>query len=260
MTQKLTQTYLTSFGFSIWTEYSGTGPPSAFKKAGNIFAILFALGVVGALVYLFVTRQRRTKSFLDMADVQSAWLSIVNRIETIRQNSPSAPPMPPTEGFVRFDNQNEIELNAENQASAPSVEVSQVSFKDLQRRCSESGQQEQVEAEPESSKGFANPLYNSELGVLEHLRKMATENIYTKEPSASAPIEKSHENPLYDLMVDISAEAEKPQDKAEETKQKEGMLVLICKAMISFDLNTYSRRCYLLRNPCGRGETYRGRT
>ena len=53
-------------------------------------------------------------------------------------------------------------------------------------------------------KGFANPMYNNQPSLLDNLRKIAKENIYSEEPT-----KKSHENPLYDLMVNIPEEAAK---------------------------------------------------
>ena len=40
------------YGFYIWLELSGTGPPSAWKKAGNVFGILLLLSIFAAIVYL----------------------------------------------------------------------------------------------------------------------------------------------------------------------------------------------------------------
>ena len=48
-------------------------------------------------------------------------------------------------------------------------------------------------------------MYNKQQPtLLDNLRKLAKENIYSEEPT-----KKSHENPLYDLMVNIPAEASK---------------------------------------------------
>ena len=47
-------------------------------------------------------------------------------------------------------------------------------------------------------------MYNNQPSLLDNLRKIAKENIYSEEPT-----KKSHENPLYDLMVNIPEEASK---------------------------------------------------
>ena len=47
-------------------------------------------------------------------------------------------------------------------------------------------------------------MYNNQPSLLDNLRKIAKENIYSEEPT-----KKSHENPLYDLMVNIPEEAAK---------------------------------------------------
>ena len=57
--KSLAKSYKT-FEFYIWTEYSGISPPSAMKKAGNIFGLLFGLGLVGAFVYLAYMNYKKT--------------------------------------------------------------------------------------------------------------------------------------------------------------------------------------------------------
>ena len=47
-------------------------------------------------------------------------------------------------------------------------------------------------------------MYSQQPSILDNLRKLAKENIYSEEPT-----KKSHENPLYDIMVDISEQASK---------------------------------------------------
>ena len=59
------------YGFYFWIERSGTGPPSAMKKAGNIFGLLFMLGLVGALVYLTVMKYRKTSPNLPAIDINT---------------------------------------------------------------------------------------------------------------------------------------------------------------------------------------------
>ena len=47
-------------------------------------------------------------------------------------------------------------------------------------------------------------MYSQQPSILDNMRKLAKENIYSEEPT-----KKSHENPLYDIMVDISEQASK---------------------------------------------------
>ena len=59
-------------------------------------------------------------------------------------------------------------------------------------------------------------MYNNQPSLLDNLRKIAKENIYSEEPT-----KKSHENPLYDLMVNIPEEASKT-DPIGKVKYKAG--------------------------------------
>ena len=65
------------YGFYFWIERSGTGPPSAIKKAGNIFGFLFLLGIVGALVYLAVMKYKKTTPTLPAIDINTLSSRIV---------------------------------------------------------------------------------------------------------------------------------------------------------------------------------------
>ena len=101
------------------------------------------------------------------------------------------------EGFARFANQNGGEIEMGGGGNPISVENG-VSFKDLRETTSND--------EGEGDKGFANPMYNSHqpTNILDNLKNMAKENVYSDEPT-----KKAHENPLYDLMVNIPEEASK---------------------------------------------------
>ena len=72
-----------SYGFYFWVERSGTGPPSAMKKAGNIFGFLFIMGLMGALVYLAVMKYKKNKPDMPLSfnhlgtRIVSVWTSSI---------------------------------------------------------------------------------------------------------------------------------------------------------------------------------------
>ena len=104
------------------------------------------------------------------------------------------------EGFARFANQNGGEIEMGGGGNPISVENG-VSFKDLRETTSN----DEEGGDKGGDKGFANPMYNSQpANILDNLKNMATENVYSDEPT-----KKAHENPLYDLMVNIPEEASK---------------------------------------------------
>ena len=116
-------------------------------------------------------------------------------IETI---SPSAP------HYESFENDQNSEAGAVNEDhSAP------ISFKDLKRK--ESGEDEAIE-EIATHQGFANPLFAKSNNPMENLAAVDPEN---EPPSQS---KKSYENPLFDMMVDITKEASK-HDKTDATNE-----------------------------------------
>ena len=75
--RKVWEKRYSSYGFYFWIERSGTGPPSAWKKAGNIFGFLFIMGMVGAVIYLAVMKIKNNKSSLPM-DINALGARIVN--------------------------------------------------------------------------------------------------------------------------------------------------------------------------------------
>ena len=130
------------------------------------------------------------------------------------------PPAPTLEGFARFDNQNggEIDMNAdddhdyEHESENTATNAVSISFKDLQTK-NKSEEVKQNEEVKKGGKGFENPLFNEPKISIEDLTKnyaaKTAANVCSE--TTSEGLQKiSVENPLYDLMVDITTEAAKP--------------------------------------------------
>ena len=81
--RKIWEKRYSSYGFYFWVERSGTGPPSAMKKAGNIFGFLFIMGLMGALVYLAVMKYKKNKPDMPLSfnhlgtRIVSVWTSSI---------------------------------------------------------------------------------------------------------------------------------------------------------------------------------------
>lgn len=180
MAESLTKRYSKKYNFYIWTEYSGTGSPSSFNT-GNVFATLFILGIIGAAIYLFVNNSTSPK----LHSIRSIFVPKI-------QNFPIAT----VEGFVRFDNQNGSEIELGHNGEENTAANDAVSYKALMHQ---SGNFSKAE-ETRGAKGFANPLYNEKEGLFKSLHARKAENINNAEKS-------SGENPLYDIMVDITSQA-----------------------------------------------------
>ena len=69
-----------SYGFYFWIEKSGTGPPSAWNKAGRIFGFLFIMGMVAAVIYLVMMKIQKNKSNkpLDINTLKSRIVNVWN--------------------------------------------------------------------------------------------------------------------------------------------------------------------------------------
>ena len=125
-----------------------------------------------------------------------------------------------TSGFARFENESgaEIEMAGENPESSngnsdPSLAIS---FQALQKR------RDSFKNSDADDNGFANPLFGNSQILVEKRQKLEVEeevkrmqqNIYSADPTSNA---KSVDNPLYDVMVDITAEACKEPEMNEES-------------------------------------------
>ena len=191
------------YGFYIWLELSGVGPPSAWKKAGNVFGILFVLGLIGALVYLTTRTYKRqlvqardsfSTQFTNVTSMRGTGGSF---IETI---SPSAPQ------YEHFENDERPEVGGNDSHSAP------ISFRDLKRKNSEE-EEEDVPEDIGTHQGFANPLFDETKKHTEVLAAIGLKKETAEKPSNEP--KKSFDNPLFDMMVDITKEASK--DKESES-------------------------------------------
>ena len=194
------------YGFYIWLELSGVGPPSAWKKAGNVFGILFVLGLIGALMYLTTRTYKRqlvqardsfSTQFTNVTSMRGTGGSF---IETI---SPSAP------HYENFENDEMPEVGGNDGHSAP------ISFRDLQRKNSEE-EEKAIPKAIETHQGFANPLFDE---VTKHTedKELASAVELKKEPTdSSKESKKSFDNQLFDVMVDITREASKNNETVAE--------------------------------------------
>lgn len=80
-----------------------------------------------------------------------------------------------------------------------------LSFQALQRRDS-------LSTATETEQSFSNPLYDPTVLTEKRqklVEKQAQENIYSPEPTETNKSENQRENPLYEVMVDITKEAQK---------------------------------------------------
>jgi len=94
-------------------------------------------------------------------------------------------PMASAPHYDTFENEETPSSENDNQTA--------ISFNDLKRR------------DPEDDKGFANPMYDEP-------KRNRLENLYSPPPtkvSHEGSVEKSYQNPLFDVMVDITNEAKK---------------------------------------------------
>ena len=87
--------------------------------------------------------------------------------------------------------------NEESPSSPENENQTGISYNDLKSRDPE-----------EDTKGFANPMYDEP-------KRNRLENLYSPPPEKEGSGEKTYQNPLFDVMVDITNEAKK--DESEKT-------------------------------------------
>ena len=89
--------------------------------------------------------------------------------------------------------------NEESPSSPENENQTGISYNDLKSRDPE-----------EDTKGFANPMYDEP-------KRNRLENLYSPPPEKEGSGEKTYQNPLFDVMVDITNEAKK--DESEKTSR-----------------------------------------
>ncbi len=210
MAKKLKNTY-SVLGFYIWTDFSGTSAPSAFREAGKVFGALFILGIVGAFVYLAATHLKAQPLDSISIDtlktrIRSSWNDSFSRVEAL------APSAPMQAGFARFDaTAREIEMGQSlpDENGHDSATGQGVSYRALEEKSEGDGFS--AKADDNESKGFCNPVYSG-TDMFDQVKKRVLDaNVNAKEPSRE--LQKTGgsaiANPMYDLMVDIASEAAK---------------------------------------------------